>query len=250
MSSNACVGAHRTVGASCLLLHALCNFGRQPRLQRHRQTGAKSQVATRQVASRKAQGPGPTPGKSHAGAHKGLKHEDPKRGPPGGIKTGRKARVTARCVIQKIDFFFWCHAAVPLLGPPKGQVARQFVSTWLPPMQPSAQQPSPAQQPSAQHKPSPAAVGTAAEPSPSQPRPAAQPRARILRRFAKSSFTSTCNHHGHRGAHMHARICASAVQESLIEGKQTLCLLSKLATLRNVTRDSQEDHRDAVSSMA
>ena len=96
------------------------------------------------------------------------------------------------------------------------------MSTWLPPTQPSAQQPSPAQQPSAQHKPSPAAVGTAAEPSPAQPSPAAQPRARTLRRLAKSSFMSTCNHHGHRGAHMHARICASAVQESLIEGEQRL----------------------------
>ena len=58
--------------------------------------GAKSQVATRQVASRKAEGPGPTPGKSHTGTHKGFKNEDPKRGPPGGTKTGRKARVTAR----------------------------------------------------------------------------------------------------------------------------------------------------------
>ena len=69
------------------------------------------------------------------------------------------------------------------------------------------------------------AVGTAAEPSPVQPRPAAQPRARTLRLLAKSSFMSTCNHHGHRGAYMHARICASAVQESVIEGEQTLVLL-------------------------
>jgi hypothetical protein len=97
----------------------------------------------------------------------------------------RNARVAARCATQKLPVFgatgrshFW--------DPPKGQVARQFLSTWLPPTQPSAQQPSPAQQPSAQHKPSPAAVGTAAEPSPAQPRPAAQPRARTLRRLAKS----------------------------------------------------------------
>ena len=48
---------------------------------------------------------------------------------------------------------------------------------------------------------------------------------------------------------MHARICASAVQESLIEGEQTLVLLSKLAALRNFTRDSQEADSDAVSSM-
>ena len=108
------------------------------------------------------------------------------------------------------------------------------MSTWLPPTQPSAQQrsrrhsASPAQQPSAQHKPSPAAVGTAAERSPAQPRPAAQPRARTLRRLAKSSFLSTCNHHGHSGAHMHARICASAVQESLIEGEQTLVCCQSL----------------------
>ena len=84
-----------------LALARLVPVRTQPRLQWHRPTGAKSQAATGQVAICKAQGLGPTLGKSHAGTHKGLKNEDPKRIPPGGTKTGRKARVTARCVNQK-----------------------------------------------------------------------------------------------------------------------------------------------------
>ena len=101
-----------------------------------------------------------------------------------------------------------------------------------------------------------AAVGTAAEPSPapvgtapSQPSSRQHSSRARPTRLAKSWLMSTCNHHGHRGAHMHARICASAVQESLTGGVQTLVLLSKLATLRNFTRDSQEPHSDAISSM-
>ena len=193
----------------------------------------RARTNARQVACWNAQGPqkrGPKTGATRRYQNRAKKHE--------GQHVASFKKLTVFGATGQSHFW----------DPPKGQVARQFLSTWLPPMQPSAQQPSPAQQPSAQHKPSPAAVGTAAEPSPAQPRPAAQPRARTLRRLAKSSFMSTCNHHGHRGAHMHARICASAVQESLIEGEQTL-LLSKFAALRNFTRDSQEADSNAVSLM-
>ena len=175
MSSHACSGAHRTAGASCLLLHALCQFGRQPRLQRHRPTGAKSQAATRQVAIRKAQGPGPTLGKSHVGTHKGFKNEDPKRRPQGGTKAGRKSRVTARCVIQKTDVV-WCHGAVPLLGPakrPSGApiiehlaAANAAVGT--------AAEPSPAPVGTAQAQPSSRRHSSRAQPSTAQPSSPAQ----------------------------------------------------------------------------